>query len=272
MVRTPYGCYRPLDLWANRLQFWGMKLTVCVPCYNEAQRLPQQKFLQFALQNPEITLLFVDDGSKDKTLEVLSSLKSQAPNIVVHQLAVNSGKAEAVRQGLLQCFATSQWIAYWDADLATPLEEIPRFIRVIEQNPNVQIVMGLRLKRLGAHVVRKTSRHYIGRVFATMASLALGIQVYDTQCGAKFLKTTPAIRYALAQPFLARWVFDVELLKRFLHQLTINSLRPLQQVADEAIFELPLNTWEDVKGSKVKLKDMLRAAFDLLRIKLASLS
>ena len=107
-----------------------MKTVVVVPCYNEARRLPQQEFLDFAQQHDDIEFLFANDGSRDNTLEVLQQLCQQHACLHVLDIQPNGGKAEAVRKGMLHAAQTMypNYICFWDADLATPLYEIPHFV------------------------------------------------------------------------------------------------------------------------------------------------
>ncbi|MDQ1419024.1 MAG: hypothetical protein QOJ52_986, partial [Acidimicrobiaceae bacterium] len=77
-------------------------------------------------------------------------------------------------------------------------------------------MLGSRIARLGSTIERTARRHLLGRVFATAASVALGCQVYDTQCGAKVFRVTPALTVALQRPFRSAWAFDVELQSRLL--------------------------------------------------------
>src|SRR5438132_292008 len=76
-------------------------------------------------------------------------------------------------------------IGYWDADLSTPLDQVDRLLAALRDDPQCRLAMGSRVKRLGADIMRRPSRHILGRIFATFASGILGFGVYDSQCGAK---------------------------------------------------------------------------------------
>src|SRR5262249_60682489 len=96
---------------------------------------------------------------------------------------------------------------------------------------------------------RRPPRHSLGRLFATTASTALGLAIYDTQCGAKLFRATPEVMALFAEPFATRWIFDVELLGRLVHA---RRGRPLPQ-PDRVISEFPLMAWPAVAGSDVRL-------------------
>jgi hypothetical protein len=114
---------------------------------------------------------------------------------------------------------------------------------------------------LGTDIRRFTSRHYMGRVFATMASIALKLPVYDTQCGAKAFRRSKTLESALARPFLSRWAFDVELIGRLLKGTPTDSGIP-----ESAFVEVPLRTWHDIPGCHYGIRDLVRMSFDVLRI------
>lgn len=234
---------------------------IVVPCYNEEQRLPADQFRKFFRQS-EVRIVFVDDGSRDKTLERLQSLRDgNEDRVFVLCSPANQGKAEAVRMGLnFALDQNAQYIGYWDADLATPLDAIAEFMAVLGTRPDLDMVFGSRVKLLGRHVNRKTSRHYLGRVFATVVSIMLRLPIYDTQCGAKIFRVRPGTRALIAEPFSTRWVFDVEILARYIRQLGSPDL------AAQGIYEYPLQAWEDVGGSKVKPLDFVVAFRDVMRI------
>ena len=241
------------------------KITIVVPCYNEAQRLEVSQFYQFAAAHPDVRFLFVNDGSRDDTLRVLYALQVRASDsIEVLDLQQNQGKAEAVRRGMLRAYETpAQYIGYWDADLATPLDEIPRFVEALEANPQRDICFGSRVRLLGRSIDRNTMRHYLGRLFATVASFVLDLAVYDTQCGAKLFRVRDQTRSLFATPFCVNWTFDVELIARLQAQVATRT-RPGD--ANERIYELPLNRWHDVAGSKVRPTDFFKAFFEMLRV------
>ncbi|TMA36340.1 MAG: glycosyltransferase [Deltaproteobacteria bacterium] len=234
---------------------------VVVPCFNEAARLEDASFLELATR-PGLTLLFVDDGSRDGTGARLARLAAQGNgSIEVLSLPANHGKGEAVRRGMLQALDRgAEVVGYVDADLSTPVAEVARLLDEMEQR-GVAVVMGARVALLGTAIQRRALRHYLGRLFATAASIILGLPVYDTQCGAKFFRDTPALRGALTGPFSSRWAFDVELIGRLLRG--DGGAAPLG-AAD--FVEIPLRCWTDVPGSKVSSVQMMRAACDLVAV------
>lgn len=233
-----------------------------VPCYNEAPRLASEPWLEFVDEADRFSLLFVDDGSSDDTARVLERLCDQRPGrLAWKRLPQNLGKAEAVRAGVLEAFErTPDTIGFWDADLSTPLASAPDFLRILIDRPEVQIVTGARVQLLGRTVQRSALRHYAGRIFAALASMALGLRVYDTQCGAKLFRATPDMRAVFSDPFVSRWAFDVELLAR------LGARLGSMGAAAEAIYELPLHTWIHAPGSKVRPLDFPRSVLDLVRI------
>ena len=235
-----------------------------VPCYNEATRLQPARFLDALSTYNWLRLVMVDDGSRDATRDVLGALARQAEGRVeVLALERNSGKAEAVRRGMLRAIELSAMFAgYWDADLSTSFLELPAFQSVFRREPHVDIVLGSRVRLLGHEIDRTPSRHYIGRVFATGASLALALPVYDTQCGAKLFRVNPRTAALFATPFATRWIFDVEMLARYIDGPAADEPPALA----DRIYELPLRRWADEPGSKVRPKDGVRAALDLARI------
>ena len=233
------------------------RCVVVVPCYNEAARLAPQEFERFLGESPETDFVFVNDGSTDDTRAVLDDLSARWPDrIQALHLRQNSGKAEAVRVGMLTGMQSAgvEYAGFWDADLATPLAAIPVFAATLERLSGIDIVVGARVQLLGRRIERKASRHYLGRVFATGASLVLALPVYDTQCGAKLFRVNERTTKLFQQPFGSRWIFDVEILARYLKR------------ESDGVYELPVDRWQDVGDSKVKPTDFVRAAGELVKI------
>ena len=237
------------------------RVAIVVPCYNEAKRLPVRRFEEF-FQKSDIDFLFVDDGSRDKTKEVLHALRDQFPGkVAVIVQERNCGKAEAVRRGMSIAIERGyEFAGFWDADLATPLGEIREFLQLFAEQPELDMVFGSRVKLLGRQIERKTMRHYLGRVFATFVSTMLGLPIYDSQCGAKIFRIRSTTHTLFDRPFLSRWIFDVEILARYLSVVGSHA-------ALSSIYEFPLHSWIDVDGSKVKPTDFFVAFRDVLRIR-----
>lgn len=236
-----------------------MKTIVVVPCYNESKRLPQDAFLDYVERHDDVAFLFANDGSRDNTLEVLQSLTARHERLLLLDLQPNGGKAEAVRKGMLYAAEhyKPEYIAFWDADLATPLDEIKPMVEWADKGYDA--IMGLRLMRLGAKVKRKPMRHYLGRCFATVASLMLDLPVYDTQCGAKLFRTE-VVKAIFPEQFITRWLFDVELLARY--KKVYGKERAISK-----IYEFPLFQWQDIDGSQLKSRDFFKAPVELMKIK-----
>jgi glycosyltransferase involved in cell wall biosynthesis len=239
------------------------KTAVIVPCHNEGKRLDANKFIKLAAENKLVNFIFVNDGSSDNTLEIIKYICEFDPNqMYCINLTRNCGKAEAVRQGFLRALEMDFFnIGYWDADLATPLEAISNLCSQLDR-PGIMMVMGSRVKLLGRRIERHRLRHYVGRAFATCASLVLSLPVYDTQCGAKIFKSTKELKMVFCERFRVNWVFDVEIIARFLMIERVGGRFCLE----EAAVEYPLEEWTDVPGSKLKISDFFLAAWQLLKI------
>lgn len=241
------------------------KTIIIVPAYNEFNRLDTNKFQSFCDKNKNIHFLFVDDASKDDTvLKIRELINQDAASFSVLSLPRNLGKGEAVRNGMLESFKSQPiYVGFWDADLSTPLDEIPRFLEILNTQADIFLVTGARVRLLGRDIERRNLKHYLGRISATLISMLLGIPCYDTQCGAKIFRLTQVIRCIFSDPFTSKWIFDVEILSRFLkHARTDSAYHPQQ-----CVYELPLLTWTDTIDSNVKAKDYLLSLYYLLKIR-----
>ncbi len=225
---------------------------VVIPCYNEENRINSQKFLDFANSNLGYHLCFVNDGSKDKTLEVLTALASKNPDhISVFDCEKNGGKAEAVRQGILHLSKDTQldYFGYLDADLSTDFRDFDDLVQTISTG-NYQIVGGSRMARMGADITKEDSRAIISKSVNLIIRRILGMPFNDTQCGAKVM-TREVAENMFEKPFLTSWLFDVEIflrMKKFYGD----------KQATAQICEQPLKRWIHEDGSHLSMKDSIK--------------
>jgi dolichyl-phosphate beta-glucosyltransferase len=237
-------------------------IALVVPCYNEAGRFAVEEVAGVLDAHPALLLVLVDDGSTDATADVLGLLADRFPGrVLVHRLAANAGKAGAVRAGMLLATATwpqARYIGYFDADLATPLQEALRLRQAVTPREPA-IIMGSRVKLMGTTDIKRLEhRHYFGRFFATLVSMQLRLPVYDTQCGAKLVRRD-MVGHLFDQPFLTRWLFDVEILWRCM--VHVGHAAMWDEVA-----EVPVSRWHERPGSKVDWTDAVRVPMQLRRI------
>lgn len=235
-------------------------VAVVIPCYNEESRLKSDYFTKFAETNHGYQLCFVNDGSKDKTLEVLKELqKGHEDYITVYDCAQNGGKAEAVRQGIHHMLKDPQvdYIGFLDADLSTNFADFEDLVTTIS-NSDYQIVSGSRISRMGANIAKESSREIISLTINKIIQKILGMPFKDTQCGAKVF-TREAAEYAFKDKFLTAWIFDVEIFKRMTKKYG-------SEKAQELLCEQPLKRWVHEDGSKLSMKDSIKIVFQLVQI------
>lgn len=237
-------------------------IAVVVPCYNEADRLDVDAFMRFTGENPEFSFFFVNDGSTDATAVMLQDIQNRCASVSVLTLQKNSGKAEAVRQGMLTAADTHcDYLAFIDADLSTPLPALHEMLCICKAEKRL-LVSAARIRMLGQDIRRSGVRHYLGRIFATVISFLFGLHVYDTQCGSKiFRNEQPIIRSIFATPFCSRWIFDVEIFLR------LKSVLAQQEIQLETkAKEMPLEIWHDPGGSRMHWMDFARIPYDILHV------
>jgi dolichyl-phosphate beta-glucosyltransferase len=235
-------------------------LAMIIPCYNESARLQVPIFLEFAGRHPHIHLWLVNDGSTDQTWDLLQSMANQMPaTIRALNIMPNGGKAEAVRKGIMHVLDLQQYtyVGFIDADLSAPLSEIlPLWERI--QNSRLKIIAGARVKLVGRTIVRSPVRHYLGRVFATYQDTLLQLGNYDTQCGLKIFQAHFASQI-FRETFCSNWFFDIELFVRARKILG-------NEGYNKEVEEVPMQEWKEVKGSKLKLADFMKAPFQVYKI------
>lgn len=243
----------------NRTRKDFMEICIIIPMFNEAKRFEALSLSEYA-KNNSLVFYLVNDGSTDGTEQIIEELSQKHPNILSLNLSKNMGKAETIRAAVLKIQDSNKfdYVGYFDADFATPLSEIQYFIEAIKATKK-SFVMGMRIKRLGANIKRYKTRHYMGRIVASIISeLILKIPVYDTQCGAKLIEFNLA-KQLFEQPFKTKWLFDVELIAR------MKALYGKDSCLNN-ILELPLNTWIDKGNSKITFIDFLKTPFNLIKL------
>ena len=194
-------------------------LSVVIPAYNEEHRIDASLRAAWAYLDKQpfrAEIIVADDGSTDTTAEQVQTVAAALPQIRLLRMA-HGGKASATRRGMQA--ARGEIISFMDADLATPVEYLERFLARIEDGAD--IVIGSR-EGIGAHRVGEpVYRHLMGRVFNRLVQLLLLPGIHDTQCGFKVFRrdaTTEILHrarlYADAEEITGARVtaFDVELL------------------------------------------------------------
>jgi glycosyltransferase involved in cell wall biosynthesis len=232
---------------------------IVIPCYNEEKGISFKEYSTFLDNYPNSMICFVNDGSTDKTLEILTLLKAKHQSqIEIVSLLKNSGKAEAVRQGINYCNLnfSHQFIGYLDADLATTLEEFMIITNFLKDD--IVFCFGSRIRKIGSTIERENSRFLIGRIIATFISQILGIKVYDTQCGCKVF-TKEISELIFKREFISKWLFDVEIFFRMIQLFG-------KEKAIQKMYEVPLKSWIEKGNSKVKATYFFKLWFDLYSI------
>ena len=237
-----------------------MKVVIIIPCYNEADRLDTNKFIDYLSKNTHLHFIFIDDGSTDNTNLIIKQIIlkfNSLASLLINE--TNKGKAESVRLGVIESYKMNpDFIGFLDADLAAPIGEIDNLLKIIKKDKTKEVVFASRIQLIGSEIKRNYFRHFFGRVFATVVSNILNLPVYDTQCGAKIFsrKICDDIFY---EQFISPWLFDVELFARLLNVYGME--RTIQMS-----YEHPVSKWVDIDGSKVKSIYFLKAPFELLKI------
>ena len=233
---------------------------VVIPCFNEEKRLTKRAFTDFIDKHSGYYLCFVNDGSTDKTLEVLNGLRNEREDfITVHNCEKNVGKAEAVRQGMLLMSKKEDldYIGFLDADLSTDLTDFDDLVSTLEKS-DYRIVSGSRISRMGANITKESARSVISLIINYMIRKILSMDFKDTQCGAKIFHKE-VIGISFDKKFISKWVFDVEIFKRIsLHF----GLKKTKQI----LCEQPLRRWIHVDDSKLSMKDSVRIVGQLGQI------
>tara|TARA_B100001996_G_scaffold350439_1_gene309815 strand:+ start:138 stop:824 length:687 start_codon:yes stop_codon:yes gene_type:complete len=223
-------------------------------------RLPVNKYLDFLKLNKKVKIIFVNDGSTDKTKNLVNKLANKFPEqIKILSYEKNKGKGNAIRDGFLYAVRQNMSgnLAYLDADLSTSLEECKLLSRKI--NDKIKFVFGSRIRKSNNIIKRKFHRFVIGRGIATIISSIIGVSVYDTQCGCKIIDQK-LVNQSFSEVFSSRWLFDVEIFLRLINFYGKDKFIEISK-------EVPLKRWVDTEDSRVRFIHAPRIILDLLIIK-----
>jgi dolichyl-phosphate beta-glucosyltransferase len=237
-------------------------LSIVLPAYNEAERLPPAldelfAYLRATTDLPRgIEVLVVDDGSTDGTADIITARPEMSDPDDLLRLRVlrvpHGGKGSAVRAGMLE--AIGDLVIFADADMASPPDQLPRLVTALADH---DVALGSRIQPDGSDMraTQPAYRRLLGRLFHVLASVWVVGPVKDTQCGFKGF-TRAAAQDLFPRQRVTSIVFDVELIflaRRRGHRMAIVPIR-----------------WEDRRGSRMRARPglALRVAWDLVRIPL----
>jgi len=226
-------------------------ISIVVPLYNEARRLPPSldKILAFMdAHHPAYEVVLVDDGSTDDTVAVARRHVEERSNLRIESYAGNRGKGYALRTGFAR--ARGELVLLTDADLSTPIEDLERLLAALEAGTDIAI--GTRAHPDSDVRVRQPLyRDLSGKLFNVLVRLLLLPDLHDTQCGFKLCRRE-AVADIVDLLTVDRFAFDVE----FLYLARRQGLR---------IAEVPV-VWVNSPDSRVKLTQAAAAFLDVLRI------
>ena len=231
----------------------NIKLSVVIPCYNEENRFQKGlEHYQFYLKKQKYLweLIFVNDGSKDKTLDLMQFVKKDNKNIRVITYQQNHGKGYAITRGIKA--AKGNIILFSDIDHSVPINTIENFFKYFNQGFKV-VIGSRRVKDAKILVHQHPLREFLGRGFTFLVRLVIDWKIKDATCGFKTFEKNVAQKI-FNKITIYDWAFDAEILF-ICKKLNI----PLAQAPA---------TWSDVKGTKVSLgKDVIKSFFGLVKIR-----
>ena len=228
-------------------------ISIVIPTYNESARIIQtlEKIFNYMEKGKNrFEVIVSDDGSRDNTTGVIEQKFSGKSNLRILRRPVNKGKGLTVKEGVVN--SKGDVVLFSDADLSTPIEEIDKLLKFIEQG--FDVVIGSRnLKDPDVEVQKTAHRFVMGRIFSVLIGLFVFWGTKDTQCGFKMF-TRKAADEVFKRQKLEGFSFDVELIY-------------LAKKLGFKVKEVPVN-WHESEGTRVKLfRDSAKMTKDILKIK-----
>ena len=229
----------------------SLLLSIVIPAYNEETRLPQSlaaivDFLK--AQNFESEVLVIDDGSSDRTPDIVKEFSAKYPFIQLLQPG-RGGKGHAVKAGMLQ--VKGEYAFLCDADLAMPITELPKFLP--PQQNGYEIAIGSREGEGAVRYNEPPYRHLMGRVFNWLVKILAVRGFEDTQCGFKCFHAS-VIEDLFQKQTIDGFGFDVEVLY-------------VAQKRDYKIVEVPIHWYYQSESKVHPVKDTIRMVQDMLSVR-----
>ncbi len=225
-------------------------LSVIIPVFNEERRVKNLKSIIYYLKKQKFSweLIVVNDGSTDKTIRVLKSLKNKL-KFKLFSYTPNLGKGFAIKTGMLE--AKGKYRLFLDIDLSTPIREFDNFLSLIGK---YDIVIGSRKMKSSNVIIRQPLvREVLGKMFTWISQVLLNMNISDFTCGFKCFSQKAAEQIFPIQT-VNRWGFDSEI-------LYIGKKRKL------SIKEVPV-AWKNDPGTKVRFpQDIITSLGELIKIR-----
>ena len=230
-----------------------MYLSIVIPAYNEEGRIGTSLTEIYSFlkkRNYDFEIIVVDDGSKDKTLNLLSEYSQNIPNLIVLKNESNQGKGFSVKKGVLN--SKGDIILYTDADLSTPIEELDKLIYWLDEGYLISIgSRDLPESQVNRH--QAWYRELMGKIFNRIIRLILNLDYHDTQCGFKCFRNDAALEIFKGLR-LCGFSFDVEMLFVAKHR-------------GIKVKEVPVR-WYNSPESKVEIiRDSSKMLWDILKLR-----
>jgi dolichyl-phosphate beta-glucosyltransferase len=235
-----------------------MKLSVVIPAYNEEQRIAQTlKNVDGYLekQNYDYEIIVVVNNSKDRTYEIVKELEATTVQKATAMNLKEAGKGNAVKRGILEK-ATGDVIMFMDADNATPIAEISKFLPYFEKGYDV--VIGSReLNPELLKIKQSLKRQILGWGSHLLVRIVLLPGIYDSQLGFKAF-SRKAAKDIFPLVTVLGWAFDMEVLA-------------IARAKGYKIKEVAV-LWSEFGGGHVPMSAFVESLIDLFRIKWRKIS
>jgi dolichyl-phosphate beta-glucosyltransferase len=226
-------------------------VSIIIPAHNEERRLPRSLDQIIAWQQTvayEVELLVVENGSTDRTTEIVQSYCDRFLNIRL--LHSGKGKGAAIREGILQ--SRGEYLFVCDADLSMPITLLQEFLS--PQNRSYDVIIASRESPGSRRYNEPRLRHMMGRIFNYLVQIIVVRGFNDTQCGFKLFRCGAGHEIFSVQK-IDGWTFDVEVIY-------------LAQLLGYRVHELPINWYFDADSRVSPLRDTWVMFWDLIRIRL----